>query len=72
MRNITTSALRASLVMWLLCGVAYPFALTGLGQLMMPFQANGSLETNSDGAVIGSDLIGQNWTGEIGSNATRG
>jgi K+-transporting ATPase ATPase C chain len=63
MRNITTSALRASLVMWLLCGVAYPFALTGLGQLMMPFQANGSLETNSDGAVIGSDLIGQNWTG---------
>jgi potassium-transporting ATPase KdpC subunit len=63
MRNIATGALRASLVMWLLCGVAYPFALTGLGQLTMPFQANGSLEKNSDGAVIGSDLIGQNWTG---------
>ena len=63
MRDIVTSALRASLVTWLLCGLAYPLALTGLGQWLMPFQANGSLERNPDGAVIGSRLIGQAWNG---------
>jgi K+-transporting ATPase ATPase C chain len=63
MRDIMTSALRASLVTWLLCGLAYPLTLTGLGQLMMPYRANGSLERNRDGAVIGSRLIGQTWKG---------
>ncbi|MGO9361388.1 MAG: potassium-transporting ATPase subunit KdpC [Xanthobacteraceae bacterium] len=57
------SALRASLVTWVLCGIAYPLALTGLGQWLMPFQANGSLARNPDGAVIGSRLIGQFWDG---------
>ncbi len=63
MRDIMMGALRASLVTWVLCGIAYPLALTGLGQWLMPFQANGSLERNSDGAVIGSRLIGQAWDG---------
>lgn len=63
MRDILTAALRASLVTWVLCGIAYPLALIGLGQGLMPAQANGSLETSPDGAVIGSRLIGQAWTG---------
>jgi K+-transporting ATPase ATPase C chain len=63
MRDITMGALRASLVTWLLCGLAYPLVLTGLGQWLIPFQANGSLERNPGGAVIGSRLIGQYWTG---------
>jgi K+-transporting ATPase ATPase C chain len=63
MRDIMTTALRASLVTWVLCGLAYPLALTGLGQWLLPFQANGSLETNTAGAVIGSRLIGQAWNG---------
>ena len=63
MRDIMTSALRVSLVTWLLCGLAYPLTLTGLGQLMMPYGANGSLERNTDGIVIGSRLIGQAWNG---------
>ena len=45
MRNILLGALRASLVTWVLCGLVYPFALTGLAQWLMPWQANGSLET---------------------------
>jgi K+-transporting ATPase ATPase C chain len=57
------SALRASLVTWVLCGIAYPLALTGLGQWLMPVQANGSLERGPDGTVIGSRLIGQFWNG---------
>jgi K+-transporting ATPase ATPase C chain len=63
MRDIMMGALRASLVTWVLCGIVYPLALTGLGQWWVPVQANGSLETNADGAVIGSRLIGQHWKG---------
>ena len=63
MRDMLMAALRASLVTFLLCGILYPLTLTGLGQLLMPSQANGSLETNADGTVIGSRLIGQFWDG---------
>ena len=64
MRDIMLSALRASLVAWVLCGIAYPLALTALGQWLMPVQANGSLERSPDGTIIGSRLIGQFWNGQ--------
>ncbi|MGO9170431.1 MAG: potassium-transporting ATPase subunit KdpC [Rhodomicrobium sp.] len=63
MKEVFLGALRASLVTWVLCGLFYPLALTGLGQLFFPFEANGSLKTAPDGTVIGSALIGQHWTG---------
>jgi K+-transporting ATPase ATPase C chain len=63
MREIIMAPLRASLVTWVLCGLFYPLMLTGLAQLLMPFQANGSLERGPNGAVIGSRLIGQQWNG---------
>ena len=62
-KNLFLAALRISLVTWVLCGVFYPLAVTGLGQLFFPYQANGSLKIAPDGAVIGSTLIGQYWTG---------
>jgi potassium-transporting ATPase KdpC subunit len=62
MFDIVSGALRVSLVTFVLCGFAYPFAVTVLGQLFTPFQAHGSLATNADGVVLGSRLIGQNWT----------
>jgi potassium-transporting ATPase KdpC subunit len=61
MREILLPALRVAAVTWILCGLAYPLAVTGLAQLLLPHQANGSL-VGSDGTVIGSTLIGQNFT----------
>lgn len=42
----------------LLCGLAYPAAVTGASQAMFPEQANGSL-LRKDGRVVGSKLVGQ-------------
>ncbi len=47
----------------LLLGLAYPLALTGLGQMLFPQAASGSLVRDErTGAVIGSRLIGQSVT----------
>ena len=70
----TLAGLRVLLVLTLLLGVAYPLAVWGVGQLALPWQANGSLvrsdgthatsitDTGADGApVVGSALIGQDF-----------
>jgi potassium-transporting ATPase KdpC subunit len=57
-----SGAIRISLVTFVICGFAYPLAVTAIGQLVMPYQANGSRETSADGRIIGSRLIGQEWS----------
>lgn len=60
-----TSALRPAIVMTLLfaalLGLAYPAAIAGIGQLIVPSAANGSLIKDAKGNVIGSALIGQSF-----------
>jgi len=61
------SSLRPALVMTLLfavlLGLAYPLAITGIGQAVFPDQANGSLVREKD-RVIGSIVVGQAFTSE--------
>lgn len=57
--SYTWIAVRASIVFIVLCGIAYPLLCTGLAQLFMPGNANGSLIEDASGKTVGSELIGQ-------------
>lgn len=66
MRELTQQlrpAIAIMLCMTVLTGLLYPLVITGAGQLVFPYQANGSLLRRADGTVIGSTLIGQDFTG---------
>lgn len=54
-------AVCASLAMLLLCGLVFPLAVNGIGQLFFKDKANGSM-IEQDGEYIGSKLIGQQFT----------
>lgn len=57
-------AVRATLVLWVITALVYPFVMIGIGQVAFPFQANGSLIKNNQGQIVGSALIGQPFTSD--------
>lgn len=65
MKLLLKQSLRPAVVLFILLsiitGIAYPLATTALGKWLLPQQANGSL-IESEGKLIGSSLIGQNFT----------
>jgi len=58
----TWNSLRIILVLLILFGGIYPLIVFGVGQLAFNKQANGSLITDTRGHVIGSSLLGQQFT----------
>jgi K+-transporting ATPase ATPase C chain len=60
-------AARMMLLFTIVLGVAYPLVITGIGQLVFPGRANGSLVYGADGAPAGSELIGQSFSDAAGN-----
>jgi K+-transporting ATPase ATPase C chain len=54
-------SIRAMLIFTVVLGVGYTAVITGIGQVALPAQADGSLAT-ADGEIVGSSLIGQSFT----------
>jgi K+-transporting ATPase ATPase C chain len=57
-------AVRSTLVLWVITALLYPLIMVAFGQLVLPFQANGSILTNAQGQPVGSALIGQPFTSD--------
>src|SRR6185295_19810487 len=58
LRKQIVPAVAMTAVLTVLCGLAYPLAVTGLAALLFPHEAAGSLIVR-DGHVVGSRLLGQ-------------
>ncbi len=53
--------LRLLIAMTVILGIGYPLLVLGIGQVIAPAAANGSL-VSANGQTVGSSLIGQNFT----------
>jgi len=62
-RNLGTP-IRLAILSLVMCGLLFPLVVTGIGQLLFPNQANGSI-TKLNGQDIGSNLIAQNFTSPL-------
>lgn len=56
-------AIVITVALFVICGVAYPFLLTGIGQAVFPKQANGSI-VKAEGEAVGSEVVGQKFEGD--------
>src|SRR5450432_4003372 len=61
-KETITAILTTLLLAVILCGV-YPVVIWGASQLLFPRQANGSLIEGRDRKIVGSEWLGQNFTG---------
>ena len=61
--NTIKNSVIATIFMAIILGGIYPLAVWAVSLVLFPHQANGSLITNSQGKIIGSELIGQQFTG---------
>lgn len=60
--SVWRPAVASVIIFALITGIAFPLVITALAQFTFPAQANGSL-IKRDGVVVGSSLIGQNFSG---------
>lgn len=63
LKSVLPKAAIIFVIFSLLCGIVYTGAVTGIAQLVFPYQANGSI-IEIDGKAYGSALLGQQFTDE--------
>jgi len=61
-RRLLVTSVLMTVVLMIGTGIIYPLVMTGLAQVFFHDQANGSLIKNAKGQIVGSSLIGQNFT----------
>jgi K+-transporting ATPase ATPase C chain len=61
-KQVILPAVVALIFFTVVTGLLYPAAITGIAQVIFPYQANGSFITDEAGNVIGSALIGQQFS----------
>ncbi len=71
MRRELTSALIAVVALTVILGLAYPLAMTGVSQVLFPSAADGS-RIERDGELVGSRLIGQDFTKRVRNDRKKG
>jgi len=67
MKNLLTEfgrSIAATIFFGIICCGIYPLVVCGISQLAFPHQANGSLLVDKSGAIRGSELLAQNFTGD--------
>ena len=64
LRQNYSPALRLAVISLVLCGLVFPLVITGIAQVFLPSQANGSL-VQLHGKNVGSSLIAQDFSQAI-------
>ena len=62
MQKVLIQSALMLIIMTMVTGVAYPLFVTIIAQTFFPHQANGSLIKNEKGEVVGSELLGQQFS----------
>jgi potassium-transporting ATPase KdpC subunit len=62
LNQLIRPAIGSLIVLTLITGVIYPLLITGISQVVFPNQANGSLVKDASDKVVGSSLIGQDFS----------
>ena len=55
-------ALMSIIVLTVITGIIYPVVITAVSQVVFPHQANGSMIKDANGTIVGSELIGQQFS----------
>ena len=60
-KDTISPLVRMAIISLILCGLVFPIVVTGLAQVLMPYQANGEL-VQFKGRNVGSILVAENFT----------
>ena len=60
-KDLYSPLFRVAVISLILCGLVFPIAVTGIAQVVMPYQANGEL-VQYKGRYAGSILVAENFT----------